>query len=129
MQVSISRALHAELLALAALEPDREICGLLFGTAEKIEAILPCDNVAGHPETSFEIDPLALIATHKRERAGGAKIIGCYHSHPNGVGEMSPRDKEAAGNDQIWAVIALGQIHWWRCSSAFPQRLASHISG
>ena len=129
MQVSISRALHAELLALAAAEPDREVCGLLFGTAERIESIEPCTNVSMQSETSFEIDPSALIAAHKRERAGGVKIIGCYHSHPNGVGEMSPRDKEAAGNDQIWAVIALGQIHWWRCPSAFPQRLASHISG
>ena len=133
MQVSISRALHAELLALAAAEPTREVCGLLFGTAERIEDIEPCINVSMQSETSFEIDPSALIAAHKRERAGGVKIIGCYHSHPNGVGEMSPLDLAAAENGQIWGIMALGEIHWWSCSHMHSQRIAQrleqHISG
>ena len=113
MQVSISRALHAKLLALAAAEPTREICGLLFGTAERIEGIESCTNVAARTEISFEIDPLALIAAHKRERAGGAKIIGCYHSHPNGVANPSERDSASAVAGALWLIIAHEEVTFW----------------
>ena len=92
MTITISRALHADLLALAAAEPEREVCGLLFGGSERIDAIQPCANVSENPADSFEIDPAALIAAHKDARAGGRRLIGCYHSHPNGVPEPSARD-------------------------------------
>ena len=113
MQVSISRVLHTELLALAALEPTREICGLLFGTAERIEGIEPCINVSMQSETSFEIDPLALIAAHKRERAGGVKIIGCYHSHPDSAGNPSERDSASAVEGALWLIIAHDEVTFW----------------
>ena len=118
MQVSISRALHAKLLALAAEQPDREICGLLFGTAERIEAILACANVAAHPEVSFEIDPSSLIAAHKRERAGEATIIGCFHSHPNGVRNPSERDFASAVVGAIWLILARDEVTLWHKTDA-----------
>ena len=118
MQVSISRALHAELLALAAAQPGHEVCGLLFGTAERIKGIEPCINVSMQSETSFEIDPLALIAAHKRERAGGVKIIGCYHSHPNGVANPSERDSASAVSDAIWVIIAHYEVTLWHKTGA-----------
>jgi desampylase len=110
MVITISRALHAELLALAAAEPDREVCGLLFGTDAAIEAIQPCVNVSVSPVDSFEIDPAALIAAHKAERAGRRKLVGCYHSHPNGRVEPSERDRAGAKAGAIWIIIADGRI-------------------
>lgn len=128
MQVSISRALHAELLALAAAEPTREVCGLLFGTAERIEGIEPCINVSMQSETSFEIDPSALIAAHKRERAGGVKIIGCYHSHPNGVGALSPHDLAQAEQGSTWAIAAGGCLCFWQIDLPSAKSLAVRFS-
>ena len=124
MQVSISRALHTKLLALAAAEPTCEVCGLLFGTAERIEGIEPCTNVAAQTETSFEIDPLALIAAHKRERAGGPKIIGCYHSHPNGVEALSPHDLAQSEQGSIWAIAAGGRLCFWQIELPSAKSLA-----
>ena len=118
MAVSISRALRAELLALAAAEPDREVCGLLFGGAARIESIRPCVNVSASPADSFEIDPAALIAAHKAERAGGPNVVGCYHSHPNGLCEPSARDAASAVEGQLWLIVSSGEIGAWRFEGA-----------
>ncbi len=114
MAIAISRALHDRLLALAAAEPDREVCGLLFGNADEILAIRPCANISANPHDSFEIDPSALIAAHKEERAGGAVIIGCYHSHPNGLTTLSDRDRASHVSGQLWLIIAAGSISAWQ---------------
>lgn len=127
MAIAISRALHERLLALAAADPDREVCGLLFGAPDRIEAIQPCANVSPNPEDSFEIDPAALIAAHKAERGGGATIIGCYHSHPDGSAEPSARDVE--GMDAglaVWAIVGGGRVAGWTLDGGC---LATEISG
>lgn len=115
MVVQITRAVAAQLLAEAAASPEREVCGLLFGTPERIDAALPCRNVADIPACTFEIDPQALITAHKVARAGGPQIIGCYHSHPNGRPEPSETDRAIAeGNDWLWAIVAGGALRVWR---------------
>jgi desampylase len=115
MEIMISSALRDEMLALAAAEPEREVCGLLFGEGGRIDAVQPCANVSPHPADSFEIDPAALITAHKAARAGGRKLIGCYHSHPNGRAEPSARDSEAAHPAMpLWLIIAGGTLAFWR---------------
>jgi desampylase len=114
MGIAISRALHAELRALAAATPEREVCGLLLGEDGRVTAIQPCANVAPSPADSFEIDPAALIAAHKSARAGGPPLIGSYHSHPNGKPEPSARDM--AGADPalpLMLIIAAGEVLGW----------------
>lgn len=110
MALEISSTLLARLLNEAASAPHREVCGLLFGTSDRIEKALPCSNVAADPRTAFEIDPAALIAAHKAARDGGPAIVGCYHSHPNGAALPSPRDAAAAPPDgALWLILAEGQ--------------------
>lgn len=118
MGLRISRALRAQILAEAAAEPEREVCGLLFGTADEIVTARPCANVSQDPEHSFEIEPTALIAAHKAERAGGPRLAGCYHSHPNGRTEPSARDAEAAwGGGLVWLIVAGAVLTAWRNDS------------
>lgn len=118
MGLRISRALQAQLLAEAAATPEREVCGLLFGSnPDSVTMIRSCENIAANPVDAFEIDPAALIAAHKAQRAGGPILIGCYHSHPNGVGAPSARDGEAAwGGDMLWLIIARNTLAAWRSS-------------
>lgn len=115
MGLRISRALRAQILAEAAAEPEREVCGLLFGAMDEIVTGLRCTNVSPDPERAFEIDPAALIAAHKAERAGGPRLVGCYHSHPNGRTTPSAYDAGAAwGGGLVWLIVAGGGLTAWR---------------
>ncbi len=114
MRFEISSELHAALLAEAAKSPDHEVCGLLLGQGSRVSDIVLADNLAENPARQFEVDPIVLINAHRRQRAGGPAILGCYHSHPNGRVGPSPQDAEMA--DQIgwlWIIIAAGALRGW----------------
>jgi desampylase len=118
MTVKISRALHAELLALADAKPGEEVCGLLFGKEDRIEHFVETANISSVLNDSFAIDPAALIAAHKAERAGGPKVIGHFHSHPNSrFGPSACDEGNSAGDGALWLIIAGGQAGLWRASS------------
>ena len=118
MFVHISSKSIAAIRAHAAKTPEIEVCGLLFGTAECINAAQPCANLSDTPATMFEIDPAALIAAHKAQRAGGAKRIGHYHSHPNGAYAPSEADRaEAFDVGRFWLIVAGDEIGMWYVSA------------
>lgn len=115
MRLEISSTLLARLLSDADAAPEREICGLLFGSDGRIETAEPCANVALHPEREFEIDPAALFAAHRRARAGGMPVIGHYHSHPSGNPVPSRTDAgHAMGDGAIWLIIGRGEALAWQ---------------
>jgi proteasome lid subunit RPN8/RPN11 len=115
MRLEISSALSARLLAEAAASPNAEICGLLFGSERTIEGAESCANVAAEPTRRFEIDPVALLAAHRRARGGGAAVIGCYHSHPSGSPLPSATDAESAmGDGAVWIILGGGEALAWR---------------
>ena len=83
------------------------------------------ENVAPDPSRNFEINPAALIAVHKDARAGGAPLLGCFHSHPNGLEEPSATDvAQAAADDRFWLIIAGRTITAWR-----PAVMEGHVTG
>lgn len=126
MLIRISSKSIAAIRAHAAQTPDSEVCGLLFGTVERVDTIQPCANVADSPATRFEIDPAALIAAHKAERAGGPKLIGHYHSHPGGLCAPSEADRaEALETGQYWLIIADEEIGLWQVEA--PHRFAECV--
>lgn len=108
------------MLESAARTPEREVCGLIFGTGDDtVTDIQECVNVADNPEDAFEIDPASLIAAHKAERSGGPALIGCYHSHPNGVEKPSLRDAESdLGAPSLWLIVAGNQLAAWRSTGS-----------
>ncbi len=110
----IGKEVLRQILAHAAASPV-EVCGLLFGTADAIVAARPCRNVAPEPATAFEIDPAQLIAAYRAERAGGLRIVGCYHSHPSGDPTPSRRDAaDAAPNGWWWLIVGGGEAALYR---------------
>lgn len=123
MIVTISRAAKQRILNHCAEFPGVEACGLLFGSATHIEAALPTQNVAENPSDSFEIDPAALFAAIRAERAGGDRMIGHFHSHPTGIAEPSARDNAMAlDTGRLWLIVANGEMLVWRAVT--PGRLA-----
>nr|WP_294095899.1 Mov34/MPN/PAD-1 family protein [Sphingomonas sp.] len=115
MRVRISRCV-VELIQRAAREAHpREACGLLFGDADEISHAQVAANVADQPERMFEIDPAALFAALKAERAGGATIVGYWHSHPSGKPAPSARDAEMALADgKLWLIVSSSGMALWR---------------
>ena len=115
MSVTISSELMQQLIADAAVSPDAEVCGLLFGTTGRIEAAEACANVTANTARAFEIDPAALFAAHRRALGGGLAVIGYYHSHPSGLPVPSPRDAaQAMGDGAIWVILGGGVARAWR---------------
>ena len=119
MAVHLSRDLLDQIIGHAAQTPEREVCGLLTGTAERIEFAIAADNVAAEPARRFEIDPAVHFAAIRRARAGGPQVMGHYHSHPNGLAEPSACDAAAAaGPPALWLLVAEKRVTAWRSGVA-----------
>ena len=115
MDIEVTRDVIATLIDEARRDPGLECCGLLLGEAGRITRAVPAANVHAEPARHFEIDPAALIGAYRAERDGGPALLGFYHSHPNGHPRPSASDCEHAGGDgRIWAIIAGGNVHFWR---------------
>ncbi|MGN5373875.1 MAG: hypothetical protein DI632_03275 [Sphingomonas hengshuiensis] len=92
-----------------------EICGLLLGTAERVEAMTATRNVAQDPARHFEVDPAALFAALRATRRGGPAILGHYHSHPRGSPDPSMTDAaQAAADGRLWLIVGGGTARLWR---------------
>ena len=122
MRVRISRCVIEAIQRAAAEAEPREACGLLFGADGQIAEMQVTENVSENPDREFEIDPLALFAALKAERAGGQKIAGYWHSHPSGAATPSATDAAMAAPDgKLWLIIAGDDARLWRATggSAF----------
>ena len=89
----------------------RECCGLLEGTraddALHVLKIHPAQNLSTESDR-FEIDPRDQIRLMRELRGTGREVVGCYHSHPNGREEPSPRDLQSAAEPGfVWLIAAV----------------------
>ncbi len=97
-----------------------EACGIVFGDLG-IDTAEAAANVAEHKERAFEIDPAALLRAHRTARAEGRKVLGWYHSHPNGSTEPSATDAARAVEDgRLWLIAAGGTVAAWRVVADGP---------
>jgi proteasome lid subunit RPN8/RPN11 len=90
----------------------RECCGLMEGLQDgetfRATALHPARNLAGEADR-FEIDPADHIAAAKAARSRGHRLIGCYHSHPDGPAQPSVHDRaHAAEENFLWLIAATG---------------------
>jgi proteasome lid subunit RPN8/RPN11 len=114
-EVAVSAEVVEQMMAQAALAHPLEACGLLLGTADRIDRSVPAANIHPTPRTHFEIDPAALVAAHKAARGGGPQIVGYWHSHPAGTPAPSATDQaSASGDGSVWAIVAADQVTFWR---------------
>ena len=102
----------------------RECCGLIEGRRDGAVicalAIHPIRNLAREPDR-FELDPAEHFHLLRTLRGTGRDIVGCYHSHPNGRAELSPRDRASGSEDDfMWVVVGVGTADdvAWSCHAA-----------
>jgi proteasome lid subunit RPN8/RPN11 len=112
----LSAQQQSELAALGEAAFPREACALLVGDADlRVTGIVPAANVSTDPEREFELDPAVHIAVLRklREEGGtnriiGHRIIGHWHSHPNGRDEPSAKDAAMVSDPGlVWLITAV----------------------
>ena len=109
-RITISAADIAFIRAAAAQAFPCECCGLLVGAGEEtiaIAEVVVAANTASDKEAHFTIDPQLQFDTLRAARAHGTRIVGHYHSHPNGRATPSTEDLAMAVDDSIWVVVAV----------------------
>lgn len=84
-----------------------EACALLEGRRYEdgvtVTRVHPADNVAADQQHEFEADPRVLFRLHRTLRGAPTELVGIWHSHPNGLAELSAVDRAWAYDDSlIW---------------------------
>jgi proteasome lid subunit RPN8/RPN11 len=107
-EIHIPRKLINQLLHLAQLSPDYEICGLVGGKNGVPSTCYPVDNVANQPEQRFLLDAKQQITAMAKMRKQGEELFAIYHSHPTSPALPSAIDLEqAAYPDALYLIISL----------------------
>ena len=106
--IQLSRKLTNQLLHLAQLSPDTEICGLVSSQNGMPCHCYPVANVADQPAQRFLLDAAGQIAALKAMRERGEELFAIYHSHPTAPAIPSSTDLElAAYPDALYLIISL----------------------
>lgn len=95
--------------AAAAAYPD-ECCGLLVGEGDAtvtVTGVVPMTNIAADPRRTFAVDPQAQFDLLRAVRGQAQRVIGHYHSHPDGDAVPSAHDLAMAHDPSaLWVIVA-----------------------
>lgn len=100
----------------------QECCGLLSGDGAdsviRIDEVHISENIAAEPDRRFEVDPALRLRLQRTLRDGGRRVVGIYHSHPNGPAQPSTWDLEAAWEpDLVWLIVGVRHGQAVQCTS------------
>jgi proteasome lid subunit RPN8/RPN11 len=110
--ILVSAAQLAEIAQLAEAAFPSECCGLLVGVGQRtirVTELVPAPNLlADRHDDRFELDPKVRIATELRLRGTHRRIVGHWHSHPDGSALPSATDlAQAFEPDLIWLIAGV----------------------
>ncbi|MDH5358709.1 MAG: M67 family metallopeptidase [Gammaproteobacteria bacterium] len=105
--VHLPRTLVNQLLHLAQLSPEQEICGLI-GRRDGHCECYPIDNAATDASVLFALNASEQIAAIKSMHEQGQELFAIYHSHPSAAAVPSLKDIEEADYlDALYLIISL----------------------
>lgn len=129
MTLVIPLPLMSQMVADVRQRQPQEACGLLIGSEQTVQRVIPVPNSDPRPEQGFLLDPQALIKALYEVEAAGQKIIGIYHSHPRSAPFPSERDIQGAAlwPDAVQVIVSLqsGKAHTqaWRITPGQVERV------
>jgi proteasome lid subunit RPN8/RPN11 len=103
--IQISRKLANQLLHIAQISPDLEICGLIGSKNGLPSSCYPVKNVAKHPEQRFQLDAGQQISAMVTMRNQGEELFAIYHSHPTAPATPSLTDLEQTAYPEALKLI------------------------
>ncbi|MDD5275245.1 MAG: M67 family metallopeptidase [Methylovulum sp.] len=107
--IQIPRKITNQLLHLAQLSPDAEVCGLI-GSKDGIPShCYPVTNTSAQPQQRFLLDASEQIAALTRIREQGEELFAIYHSHPSAPAQPSALDLDMAEGyeNALYLIISL----------------------
>ncbi len=105
-EICLPRKLTNQLLHLAQLSPDAEVCGLIGADSHgNLVSCYPVDNSADTPKNRFLLDARQQITAMKQMRDKGETLFAIYHSHPDAPAIPSPTDIEQASYPEALHLI------------------------
>ena len=79
--LTISQALHDQMVAHCQSRYPKEACGILAAAADgRAAAVYPMTNVEDSP-IGYAMDPKEQLQVERIMRKAGMRMIGIYHSH------------------------------------------------
>jgi len=106
--IQIPRKLANQLLHLAQISPNLEICGLVGSKNDLPSSCYPIKNTAEQPQQRFQLDPAQQISAMANMRDQGEKLFAIYHSHPTAPATPSAIDLEQASYPEaLYLIISL----------------------
>jgi proteasome lid subunit RPN8/RPN11 len=90
-----------------------ECCGVLLGQRRGehglVDEVISTGNRGDRPTRTYEIDVADLLRAAKRARRRGRRIIGFYHSHPDGTPTPSALDIELTWPNTSYVILGLNE--------------------
>ncbi|MBY0511526.1 MAG: M67 family metallopeptidase [Rhodospirillaceae bacterium] len=114
-QLQLSPRHRAAIQDAAAAAYPNECCGLLVGEGDEVVTVtevVPTANTADDPRRAFAIDPqeqfnLLRATRGPLENGKSRRVVGHYHSHPDGSAAPSRHDLAMAYDPEaLWVVVA-----------------------
>ena len=92
ISIRVPRPHFDTIVAQAQLGFPNEICGILSGTAGRVEVVHKARNVAPTPRIRFAMDPRDILEITDSIDAARMDLLGFYHSHTHTQAYPSPTD-------------------------------------
>ncbi len=106
--IQIPRKITNQLLHLAQISPDLEICGLIGSKNGLPSSCYPIRNAAAHPQQRFQLDAGQQISAMTEMRDRGEQLFAIYHSHPSAPATPSSTDLELESYPEaLYLIISL----------------------
>ena len=106
--VKLPRKLTNQLLHLAQISSEFEVCGLIGARYGIPTACYPVKNIAPSPAVRYELDPREQVEAMRRMRECNEELFAIYHSHPQSPAEPSATDLTSANYPEaMYLIISL----------------------
>jgi proteasome lid subunit RPN8/RPN11 len=104
----IAQSLIDEMVAHAEADLPNECCGMVGGSGDRADVVIPVVNSAASP-LRFEMDPQGQYDALKAIEDGGGEMLAIYHSHTKSAAYPSQTDVNQAVNwpDAIYLIVSL----------------------
>lgn len=132
--IQISRKITNQLLHLAQISPDLEICGLIGCKNGLANSCYPVTNIAKHPQQHFLLDASQQISAMTKMRDQGEELFAIYHSHPTAPATPSIADLELESYPEaLYLIISLNtkgilEIRGFKIAHKFAQEVTLTLS-